>query len=89
MTTAAAFAGTQYLIENDIPGHAKEMESALLGALNDLKSRFSFVSEVRGKGLLAAMDFESDISGQVLTNANEAGLLLNAPGPTLFVSCRR
>ena len=81
LTTAAAFAGTQYLIENDIPGHAKEMEGALLGALNDLKSRFSFVSEVRGKGLLAAMDFESDISGQVLTNANEAGLLLNAPRP--------
>jgi acetylornithine/succinyldiaminopimelate/putrescine aminotransferase len=81
LTTAAAFAGTQYLIENDIPGHAKEMEGALLGALNDLKSRFSFVSEVRGKGLLAAMDFESDMSGQVLANANEAGLLLNAPRP--------
>jgi hypothetical protein len=27
------------------------------------------------------MDFESDISGQVLANANEAGLLLNAPRP--------
>ncbi len=81
LTTAAAFAGTQFLIENDIPGHAKEMEGALLGALNDLKSRFSFISEVRGKGLLAAMDFESDISGQVLTNANEAGILLNGPRP--------
>ncbi len=81
LTTAAAFAGTQYMIENDIPGHAKEMESALLGSLNDLKSRHSFISEVRGKGLLAAMDFDSDISGQVLANANEAGILLNAPRP--------
>ena len=27
------------------------------------------------------MDFDQDISGQVLTNANEAGLLLNAPRP--------
>ena len=81
LTTAAAFAGTQYLIENDIPGHAKEMEGALLGSLNDLKSRHSFISEVRGKGLLAAMDFDSDISGQVLANANEAGILLNAPRP--------
>ena len=81
LTTAAAFAGTQYLIENDIPGRAKEMEGHLLGALNDIKGRFSFVSEVRGKGLLAAMDFDDNISGQVLTNANEAGLLLNGPRP--------
>ena len=36
---------------------------------------------MRGKGLLTAMEFEGDISGQVLTNANEAGLLLNGVKP--------
>ena len=81
LTTAAAYAGTKYLIENDILGHVKEMEGHLLARLNELKGRYSFVSEVRGKGLLAAMDFDQDISGQVLTNANKAGLLLNAPRP--------
>ena len=81
LTTAAAYAGTKYLIENDILGHVKEMEGHLLARLNELKGRYSFVFEVRGKGLLAAMDFDQDISGQVLTNANEAGLLLNAPRP--------
>jgi len=82
LTTAAAFAGTKFLIDNDIPARTKEMEGYLLGRLNDLKARYSFITEVRGKGLLAAMEFESDISPQVLTNANEAGLLLNAPRPT-------
>ena len=81
LTTAASYAGTKFLIDNDIPGKVKEMEPYLLGALNDLKGRFSFVTEVRGKGLLAAMDFDSDISGQVLTAANEAGILLNGPRP--------
>ena len=81
LTTAAAYAGTRYLIDNDILGHVKEMEGYLLARLNELKGRYSFVSEVRGKGLLAAMDFDQDISGQVLTHANEAGLLLNAPRP--------
>ena len=52
-----------------------------MGRLNELKSRFSFVSSVRGKGLLAAVEFESDISGQVLTYANEAGVLLNGVKP--------
>jgi acetylornithine aminotransferase/acetylornithine/N-succinyldiaminopimelate aminotransferase len=82
VTTAAAYAGTKFLIDNDIPAKTKEMEPYLLSALNDLKGRFSFVSAIRGKGLLAAMEFESDISPQVLTAANEAGLLLNAPRPT-------
>ena len=81
LTTAAAYAGTRYLIDNDILGHVKEMEGYLLARLNELKGRYSFVSEVRGKGLLAAMDFDQDISGQVLTHANESGLLLNAPRP--------
>ena len=82
LATAAAYAGTRFLIDNDIPAKTKDMEPYLLRRLNDLRSRFSFISEVRGKGLLAAMEFESDISPQVLTAANEAGLLLNAPRPT-------
>jgi acetylornithine/succinyldiaminopimelate/putrescine aminotransferase len=81
LTTAAAYAGTKFLIDNDIPTHVKEMEVHLLDRLNQLKSRFSFVTDVRGKGLLAAMEFDSDISGQVLTNANEAGVLLNGVRP--------
>ena len=81
LTTAAAYAGTKFLIDNDIPAHVKEMEVHLMDRLNQLKSRFSFVTDVRGKGLLAAMEFDSDISGQVLTNANEAGILLNGVRP--------
>ena len=81
LTTAAAYAGTKYLIDNDVLAHVKAMERHLLARLGEIKSRFSFVSDVRGKGLLAAMEFEGDISGQLLTNANEAGLLLNAPKP--------
>ena len=57
------------------------MEGYLLGRLNELKGRFSFVTDVRGKGLLAAIEFDGDISGQVLTNANAAGLLLNGVKP--------
>jgi acetylornithine/succinyldiaminopimelate/putrescine aminotransferase len=81
LTTAASYAGTKFLIDNDIPTHVKAMERHLMGRLEEVKSRFSFVTEVRGKGLLAAMEFEGDISGEVLTNANEAGILLNAVKP--------
>jgi acetylornithine/N-succinyldiaminopimelate aminotransferase len=81
LTTAAAYAGTKFLIDNNIPAHVKEMEKHLLDRLNELKSTFSFVTEARGKGLLAALEFDTDISGQVLTAANEAGILLNGVRP--------
>ena len=81
LTTAAAYAGSKFLIENDIPAHAREMGKHLLARLNELKSRFSFVSEVRGKGLLAALQFDKDITPQVLTHANQAGILLNGVKP--------
>ncbi len=81
LATAAAYAGTKFLIDNEIMAHVKAMEKHLLARLEEVKSRFSFVTDVRGKGLLAAMEFEGDISGQLLTNANEAGVLLNAVKP--------
>ena len=81
LATAAAYAGTKFLIENDIPDRVKGMEKHLMSRLNQLKARFSFVSQVRGKGLLAAVEFDGDISGKVLTHANEAGVLLNGVKP--------
>ena len=81
LATSAAYAGTKFLLDNDIPAHVTAMGAHLLDQLNGLKSRFSFITDVRGKGLLVAIEFDSDISGQVLTHANAAGLLLNAVKP--------
>jgi acetylornithine/N-succinyldiaminopimelate aminotransferase len=81
LTTAAAYAGTQYLIAQNIPAHVKQVEPHLLARLRDLQARFPFIAAVRGKGLLAAMEFDSDLAGQVLTHANAAGVLLNAVRP--------
>ena len=48
LTTAAAYAGTKFLLENNIPAHAKEMGVHLVAMLNQVKSRFPFITEVRG-----------------------------------------
>ena len=81
LTTAAAYAGSKYLIEHNIPAHARLTGQHLLTGLQGLKTRFSFITEVRGKGLLAAMEFADNIAAQVLTHANAAGVLLNAVKP--------
>jgi acetylornithine/succinyldiaminopimelate/putrescine aminotransferase len=82
LITAAAYAGSKYLIDNDVPAYVKQMEKHLFGRLHELKTRFSFLTEVRGKGLLAAIEFDSDIAGQVLPRAHTAGVLLNAVKPS-------
>ena len=42
------------------------------------------LGEVRGRGLLVALDLKRDIASQVTDIAREAGLLLNAPRPNLL-----
>lgn len=42
------------------------------------------LGDVRGRGLLVALDIERDIAPQVVERARDAGLLLNAPRPHLL-----
>ena len=55
---------------------------AYLGqGLNDLMSRYDFITEVRGMGCLWAMLFDSDITPAVVGACNDAGILLNPLRP--------
>jgi acetylornithine/N-succinyldiaminopimelate aminotransferase len=42
------------------------------------------LGEVRGRGLLIAIDLKQDIAGAVVDRARDMGLLLNAPRPNLL-----
>ena len=81
LTTAAAYASTKYLIENDISTNAAAMGSHLMTALNQTRGRFPFVTQTRGVGLLVALEFDSEIAGRVISLCNEEGLLLNMLKP--------
>ena len=81
LTCAAAHASTSYIIENDVPSNARAMGERLMGALNDLRPSFPSITDVRGLGLLVALEFTDNISGQLVTLCNEEGLLLNPVRP--------
>lgn len=81
LTTAAAYASTKYIIEHDISSNARAMGERLMQGLEELKSRFSFISQVRGRGLLIALEFDSDIAAKALSLTNEAGVLFNMVKP--------
>ena len=81
LTCAAAYASTKFIIENDVPSNAERMGEYFTRGLKELKQRHEFVKDVRGVGLLIAMEFNSDLSPRVVAACNELGLLLNPLKP--------
>jgi acetylornithine/N-succinyldiaminopimelate aminotransferase len=55
----------------------------LLKQLSALSSRYG-LGEVRGRGLLVALDLKRDIAANIVEVARNDGLLLNAPRPSLL-----
>ena len=84
LTTAAAYASTKYIIDNDIPAHAVKMGEYLRSALAELMARHDFIIDVRGMGLLIAVEFDREMAAATLTACNARGLLLNFTRPQLI-----
>jgi acetylornithine/N-succinyldiaminopimelate aminotransferase len=81
VTSATAYATLKYVIENDIPGNARRVGQYLLDGLKKLKEKYHFVTDVRGRGLLVAMQFNADIAQSVLMACLARGLLVNRVKP--------
>ena len=81
LTCAASYASSRYIIENDLPSNARAMGERLMAGLNELKSRFDILTDVRGRGLLVALEFAEEISSKMVSLCNGEGLLLNAVRP--------
>ena len=81
LTCAAAFASTKYIIDNDVPNHVAKIGEYLADKLNDVKDRYNCVVDLRGIGLLWAMEFDDDISASLVAACNDVGLLLNPLRP--------
>ena len=81
LACAAGYATLKFIIDNDIPANAGATGQYLMARLVDLKGKFPFVDEVRGRGLLVALEFNSDIAGAVVMACLERGLLVNRLKP--------
>ena len=81
LACAAAYATLKFILDNDIAGNVREVGQYLIDGLEGLKQKHQFITEVRGRGLLVAMEFNSDIAGSVLKACLEEGLLVNRLKP--------
>ena len=81
LTCAAAYASTKYILENDIHNTVNEIGSYFMDKLNNLISEYEIINEIRGMGLLIAMEFSTDIAADIVSHSNEEGILVNAVRP--------
>ena len=81
VTCAAGYAVLNFILENDVTHSVMETGKYFAERLRDLGQKFDFVTEVRGRGLLLAMEFDREIARSVLTSCLERGLLVNKVKP--------
>jgi len=81
LACAAGYATVKFIIDNDIPAKVKAVGQYLIAGLEGFKQKFPFVTDVRGRGLLVAMEFNSDIAQSLVMACLERGLLVNRVKP--------
>ncbi len=81
LACAAACATLKFMLDNDVAGNAGRVGRYLIGRLKELSRKYKFVTGVRGRGLLIAVEFSGDIAGALLMACLERGLLVNRVKP--------
>jgi predicted acetylornithine/succinylornithine family transaminase len=81
LACAAGYATVKFIIDNDIAGKAKTVGQYLIQELEKMKQKFQPITDVRGRGLLVAMEFDSDIAQSLVMACFDRGLLVNRLKP--------
>jgi len=82
LACAAGYATLKYILENGVVENCRRVGNYLKAALEGLKAKFDFIVEVRGRGLLVAVEFSAEIAEEVVKACLEEGLLLNPVKPS-------
>jgi len=81
LACAAGYATVKFVIDNDIAGRVKEVGQYLAGRLEKMKAKFPAITDIRGRGLLVAIEFNSNIAPALVTACLERSLLVNQLKP--------
>jgi len=81
LACAAGYATLKFVLEHNIAENCHRVGEYLMARLEGLKGKFDSILGVRGRGLLLAVEFSSDIAGGVVNACLRQGLLLNAVKP--------
>ncbi len=81
LTTRVGYEVMNYIIENDIPAKVRDNGVTVKRRLDSLLDRCEIVTDVRGMGLMWAIQFSTDIGERITNAALAAGLIVNNVRP--------
>ncbi len=81
LASAAGAATLRALQQENLLEHAASVGAYFMQRLGELRARGLPVTEVRGRGLMLALEIDGD-AARVVTRARERGVLVNNTGPT-------
>ncbi|MBI5453962.1 MAG: aminotransferase class III-fold pyridoxal phosphate-dependent enzyme, partial [Deltaproteobacteria bacterium] len=77
----AGLAALKVIVEEGILENCQKASAYLVKRLDGLKKDFSFIKEIRGKGLIIGMELADGIKGgDIVKDCLERGLLINCVG---------
>ncbi len=69
LSCSAAIGAIHYTLEWDVPGMAAEKGNYIMDKLKELQKQYPMLKDIRGKGLLIGMEFETDEAGFALAKS--------------------
>ena len=82
LACAAGYATLKYILEHNVVENCRQVGNYLKASLEGLKAKFENIIEVRGLGLLVAVELSSDVADDVVKDCLDEGLLLNVVKPS-------
>ncbi|MCL0030902.1 aspartate aminotransferase family protein [Dehalococcoidia bacterium] len=84
LSTAAGAAAAKFIVENDVPALASTGGAYLTAKLAQLAEKYSFISDIRGLGLLIGVEMTKEIAAPTVQECLDNGLLINAVRPNML-----
>lgn len=82
--TAAGIAALEALDAGDLVANAATQGEYILAQFREWQGRLPGIKEVRGLGLMLAIEFEGEEATEIQRRCQEAGLLIHTVGPTIL-----
>jgi acetylornithine/N-succinyldiaminopimelate aminotransferase len=82
LTCAVGVTVLRYILENDVLGNVRRVGGLLKTGLDALRQEQPLITDVRGEGLLLAVDLAADVAADAVRLGFEEGVLLNNTSAT-------
>jgi acetylornithine/N-succinyldiaminopimelate aminotransferase len=73
----AGIAVIDYLLDNNIPEKVNRLGEYFISELRKIQNSYSIIKEVRGIGLMAAMEYSEPVTSRIVGDALNDGIILN------------